>query len=405
MSKNNQDTMQSNASKVVYLNYAATSFPKNPDVVNVYNEALALLPGGNRQGIGKGGLVDEAREMLATGLNVGKENIYFSSGSTQALNEIILGSVNSGDHCLFDNRSHNSVVRPMHELPSSIDAEMCPLYREDETLDLDALTSRLNTTTKLVCLVHDSNVTGTVYDIKTVISAVREKAPQSVVLVDAAQSAGAIDLKDALKADYVVFQGHKHLHAPHGAAVVVAKRHVRPVIFGGGQTLTGQEGDPHLLEVGTQNHAAIYATAVAFGIASDNLLKHQTHERALYTKLRSALDGVYGLEPLPVNPKFDHVSIMAFRTKMGTPEGDWVPFLQSKNIIARGGLHCSPCLHEQLGLTQYGTLRLSLGWYTTDKDVEAAAHAINEFSDHLKTHGPAHPVQTSCSVSFPSNRK
>lgn len=392
-------------SEVIYLNYAATSFPKNPDVVKIYNETLAMLPGGNRQGVGKGSLVDEARDMLAVGLNVEKENIYFSSGSTQALNEVILGSVAPGDHCLFDNRSHNSVVRPMHALPVSIDAEMCPLYREDETLDLDALTSRLKPTTKLVCLVHASNVTGTVYDMKTVISAVRESAPQAAVLVDAAQSAGAVDLKDALKADYVVFQGHKHLHAPHGAAVVVAQRHVRPVIFGGGQTLAGQEGDPYLLEVGTQNHAAIYATAVAFSIASENLLKNQTHERGLYTKLRTALDGVYGLDPLPVNPRFDHVSILAFRTTVGTPEGDWVPFLQSKNIIVRGGLHCSPCLHEQLGLTQYGTLRLSMGWYTTDKDIEATAKAIHEFSEHLKTNGPARPVQTSCSVSFPANRK
>lgn len=365
-----------NEQEITYLNYAATSFPKKREIVEIYNDVLNMVPDGGRHG-GQDALVAEARSIFAKGLSVDITNVYFSSGATQALNEVILGVLNPGDLCLYDNRAHNAVVRPLSAISERVKVEMCPLYRLDETQNLEALSAQLKSTTKMVCLIHASNVTGTIYDIKTAIKLVRDKAPNAVILVDAAQTAGASSLSEAMDADFIVFQGHKHLHAPFGAAVLIAKKPLRPTILGGTEKFN--DTSALVTEVGTQNRAAIYATAKAFEFAYANLARNREREQSLMEYLCEGIRDIRGLEPISSDSSRDKVSILALRTLVGTPEGDWIPHLKSKGIVVRGGLHCSPCFHDQHGLNKTGTLRISLGWDTTKRDIDAVVNALHEF--------------------------
>ncbi len=116
--------------EIVYLNYAETSLRKHQAVIEAYNKVKSQTYS-NR---GQARLLHKSREFIALNLGVSEKHVYFTQGATHALQTIISNSMNPRDHCLFDNRSHDSVVGMISSLPLSIDKEMCPLYRKDETL-------------------------------------------------------------------------------------------------------------------------------------------------------------------------------------------------------------------------------------------------------------------------------
>lgn len=370
--------------EAIYLNYAATSFPKSKIALESFLKATGLPPGGSRQN-------QSNRHMknlkMRTGkvLNTSEEHIFFTSSATMGLNQVILGFM-KGAHCLaIDNRSHNSIVRTWLSLKDRRQCIVAPLYNQnDEFIDAN-LTETLSKSPDLLCLTHVSNVNGSIYPVEKIIDLVQLYSPSTSILIDASQSAGALDLSTLNKADFIVFPSHKHLHSVQGAAVLVAKKRLEPIIFGGtGANSMAEEtlsNDDIFAEVGTINLPAIQALVDSLEFAESTLNDHKKLENSLVNQFIKGVDEIGSLKIIGRNANDNRVGIVALKTDFGSPELLWTPFLRSQNILVRGGLHCSPLHHKQLGLSNTGTLRISFGWDSTPEHVVKALQALKEFSN------------------------
>lgn len=357
-----------------YLNFATTAWPRRPEATAALLHALRSQPRDLRHSLVSDR--DLARERVGRVLGVPPEHVYFAADATTAANMVVHGSGEPGRRLrvVVDNRGHNAVLRPAHHVG---DLTVADLYRPDDRYDPTALDGIGGA--DLVVLTHTSNVTGSVHDVERAVADVRGRLPGARVMVDASQSAGAVSLAPALAADYVVFPGHKHLAAPPGAAVLLARAPLRDWLTGGTGTSTFALGMParegrHLVEVGSGNAPAELALAAALevGAAGHGLVRHQAE---LMWEMLSTVDGI---RLLGRPPGADRTAIMAFVPEHGTAD-EWVAGLRHRDIVARGGLQCSPLHHRQLGLA-HGTVRFSPGWATADEEIDQAVEATRELA-------------------------
>jgi len=375
----------------IYLNNAATSHPKSAVAVRCFSDSLARTPGGSRHGRLSASRIETSREIVADCLAISTEHVYFTSGATLAINQVQRSVVRRGRAVAVDNRSHNAVWRAAANLPERAYLVL-DLYDQTEELDRSSLNRAPVDDIALLCPTHASNVTGSLYPIAAVVAAARRRWPNIHILLDASQSAGLVDLREAVRVcDYVVFPGHKHLHALPGAAVVVSRHQLKPVIFGG----TGSRGahasptatGPLDWEVGTSNEPAICALAGALSDATAHLHEYRQHDSMLLRELWERAQEIPELEPLGRSPGEERLGTLACRVNVGQPEIDWVPLLGDYRVVVRGGLHCSPLHHRQLHLEQSGTLRFSVGRFTTASDVSEAMARVASVGKALRELG------------------
>ncbi|MBA3602728.1 MAG: aminotransferase class V-fold PLP-dependent enzyme [Parachlamydiaceae bacterium] len=330
------------------------------------------------------------RSRIGKVLNTHAENIFFTNSATIGLNQVIRGYINEQENCCLaiDNRSHNSVARPWQFLAGKkCQCIIASIYdHEDRFIESNLLQmlAELPNSPNLLCLTHVSNVNGSVYPVERIIDLVKLCSPSTAILVDASQSAGAVTLSTLSKADFVVFSAHKHLHSLHGAAVLIAKKRLKPIIFGGtgansmaGETL--RENDL-FAEVGTLNFPAIMALTDSLEHAESEIVYHRKIEQTLVAEFIKGITQIEGLKIIGRNADAERVGIVALKPQFGSSEMHWEPYLKSQKILIRGGLHCSPFHHQQLGLSQSGTLRFSFGWSSTPEHVEKSISALKEFN-------------------------
>lgn len=366
----------------VYLNNATTGYPKAISAVQAYSAALQSIPSDVRHSAEP--QIELVRGRIASLLGVDHTHLFFLSDATLALNAVIRGYVGPGDHCVTDNRSHNAVLRTLNGIPdlSWQVARIHDLHEEPDFFFLDVIDEP-----KLVCLTHTSNVTGSVYDVTTLIKRIRSRFPKAAVLVDASQSVGFCPIDDLDDADFIVFPAHKHLHSMPGAAVLVARRRLVPFILGGtgsnsAELALGDAGG-NFVEVGTPNLPAILALGAALEEQNEGAHDIRCRIENLTEMLWSGLQSVPGIEPLGRRPYQRRSGVVACKLP-GSPEADWIPFLRSQDIIARGGLHCAPTIHEELGLGNIGTLRFSISRFTREDEIRSAVEAVQVFADFVK---------------------
>lgn len=310
--------------------------------------------------------------------------IAFLPDATTGLNAAIRGLLFEGATAITDNRPHNAVTRTLRALPG-VDWSILPLYSAEEAVDLRVIDD-VPSDLALVCLTHVSNVTGAVYPMGEVIAAFRRRCPDAAILVDAAQSAGVIELQELSGADFVVLSGHKHLHSVSGAAILVARRKIPPLLYGGtgvdSKNLLVVSDDSNFPEVGTPNIAAVMALVAALDewSAGAGAIRSTVQDRR--SQLLHAVRDIPLLRPLDFSGHA-YTGILSMAVGRGAPESEWVPFLRHNGLIARGGLHCAPVQHEQLGLLHAGTLRLSASRYTTEDEIEAAAELLRQCATML----------------------
>ncbi|HVI42970.1 MAG TPA: aminotransferase class V-fold PLP-dependent enzyme, partial [Anaerovoracaceae bacterium] len=206
---------------MIYLDNAATSWPKPEEVYSTVNRVLRECGGnygrGNhRLSLAAGETIYEARLLCAKLFHaVGPECICFTSNTTEALNLAIKGLLHPGDHVITSSMEHNSVSRPLKKL-EAINVQTTKVTTYPETgIDLDALENAFQKNTKLVVCNHISNVTGTINPIREIGRLCKENGV--LLLLDAAQSAGMakIDVQEN-NIDLLAFPGHKGLLGPQG---------------------------------------------------------------------------------------------------------------------------------------------------------------------------------------------
>jgi cysteine desulfurase family protein len=375
---------------VIYLDNAATTFPKAPGTLERalerYRE-LGVSPGrGNHDlAMRASDAVDEIRARVAAFFGApDPERVIFSANATDALNTAILGLVRPGDHVVATRLDHNSVLRPLHHLAETgvIAWDAAP-FDERGIVTPDAVEALLRPATRLVVMTHASNVIGTVQPVAEIA---RRCAARGVPLVvDAAQSAGQVPIDMAmLGISALAFTGHKSLYGPSGIGglVVMPSLEVATSRFGGtgmdSASLAHTQAYPLRLEAGTLNLLGVLGLdeGLAF-VEAQGVAALHAREASLLTRLRDGLAAIDGVRLFcAVGDLTDRVAVLAC-TVAGVHPQDVGAILDGDfDIAVRVGVHCAPLVHRDLGTIDHGAVRFSLGAFTTQDDVDAAVEAM-----------------------------
>ena len=392
----------------IYLDNASTSFPKPREV----SDAVYHYMTGVGSNIGRGGYasayaaeeaVFAARQLLCDFFGgEDPKNVVFTKNITEALNVLLRGLLQSGDHVLVSAMEHNAVMRPLqllgHELaadeqPSdTITFSRVPCDREGN-LELEYLPKLVRPNTKAIVMTHASNVCGTLLPLTEVGAFCKEH--NLLLIVDSAQSAGLFPIHmQSLGIDALAFTGHKGLLGPQGMGGFILREHmveqVLPLIVGGTGSLSHTERTPTFMpdkfEAGTLNLPGIMGLAAGVRWLHERGLDNiRNHELALTEQL---LAGLLALEQQgflrivgrkDVKQRTSVVSIADTTLDIAMVAHK---LAAEYGIATRVGLHCAPNAHKTLGTYPTGTLRFSMGWHNSAADIATALAALEEVLRH-----------------------
>jgi len=370
----------------VYLNNAATSWPKAPGVAEAVQTALAEPPADiRRTGACAADPIEDCRRSVARLLGVDDASrIIFTLNATMALNVAIHGvRLRRGDLVVTSAAEHNSVLRPLEKLrrERGVEVEIVRLT-PDGLPDPEQFHLTLNRGPRLVVLTHASNVTGRVFPVAHWFA--KAKRAGAVTLLDASQSLGHLAVSPAaLHADLVAFTGHKGLLGPTGTGgLYVAPAIVLEQLVVGGtgvrSDLTAHPADmPDRLEAGTHNLSGL----AGLGAALEWLACHgEQHNRVAAQRadgLRSGLASVAGVAILDP-AEGERLGIVSFRIAGWDVEDAGIVLNDSFGITCRAGLHCAPRIHEWIGSAPAGSLRFSVSGFNSEDDIAAAVAAVRQ---------------------------
>lgn len=369
----------------VYLDHAATSWPKPEEVCREITRALTELTtnagrSGHQPSLDAARMVFDTRRRLAALLGANDaEKVVFTRGCTEGLNLVLKGLLGPGDHVVVSPVEHNSVMRPLMRLvrERQISWEALPA---DSFGRIDVEAARHVARAKhpaLVAVAHASNVNGVVQD----LAALREAFPETPILVDAAQTAGVLPIHvEQQRIDFLACSMHKGLLGPTGvgACYLDARYDVLPLQEGG----TGSRSDslehpdflPDRYEAGTLNLHGIAGTYGALlGTKMRGLLGDL--KRNLVRMLIEGLDKIPGVR---VHSPRDGSALCVALTVPNLQPNEVAARLENEHrVLCRPGLQCAPAAHQHLGTFPRGALRLSPGWGNTPQDIEVALRGIH----------------------------
>ena len=375
-------------SRIVYLDNAATSWPKPKNVINAVNDSFILCGNPGRSGhelsLYSAKAVYSCREAICSFFNFSNpENVIFTYNTTYALNLAIKGLMEDEGEIVISNLEHNSVIRPVKELEKNnegISVKIFDALCNDETR-LSNFENALSDKTRLCVITMCSNVTGSIMPYRKIGEICRKKGIK--LIFDAAQLAGLcpIDLS-SLYFSAVCFAGHKSLYGIMGSGFCIFSKDVEPksIIQGGNGTMSisaFQSGDlPERLESGTVGVPGIIA--LREGIKHiNNLGISYIGEKCAYLEnvLSSRLSEIKNVK---IYSKVQNkVSTVLFNIG-GVPSEAAASFLSEKGICVRSGLHCAPLCHKALGTLETGAVRVSISHFNTGEDVEEFLKGVEE---------------------------
>ena len=364
---------------MVYLNNAATTYPKPPQVAEAMTAALASPPASPLRSNNATGddLPTSLRQLLGRLFGIADwQRIFFASSATDAVNRIVDGLTWKGYDVSID--SHNSVFRPLaNKLVTSKEGK----YR-------------------CHCVNHCGNVTGEIADIERLRREMRGAkdydSEADILIVDAAQSAGCIPIDvDAWGIDILVFTGHKGLFGPMGTGGYYVRRGIdlRPAQFGGtgrDSSVIRYDGDWEY-EVGTQNMPGLAALKAGVDYVLqrgvENIQRREQH------MTQWLIDELWGIDKVTLyvapqqrgNAKVNRRQgpVVSFNIGGLLPSDVGYILQNSYGITVRTGLHCSPLIHRQMGTEKHGTVRASLSDMTTQDDLQALVNAVRDIARSL----------------------
>ena len=381
---------------MIYLDNAATSFPKPPSLAAAISEFLAteaVNPGrsGFDLGLRAGARMDELRRRLAVFFNHpdGDSNrVVFAAGATDALNLAIQGVCRPGDHVVSTVLEHNSVLRPLFELQKQgISHDLAPCD-ERGFVHPNTIEKLLRPETRLVVMTHASNVIGTIQPVARIGEICRSRGIH--FLLDTAQTAGVIPVDmAAIGADLLVFTGHKGLMGPTGCGGLLVGQNVdvRPIRWSGTGVRSAHRGHlveyPYRLEAGTLNTVGL----VGLDAGLHWLSGHDAGgiEKNLANQILAGITNIpkvraVGLEKGETDIALaGRLSVLSILIEGIDPakigmflDADW-------DIAVRTGLQCAPLAHEAMGTVQGGTIRISPGPFNTPAQIDTLLEALASF--------------------------
>jgi len=377
----------------VYLDNAATSFPKPESVYRAVDHYLRHCGGSPGRGSHRkardgDAVVRETRGAVASLFHINDASrVVFTGNSTESLNLAIRGVLRANDHVIITDLEHNAVVRPLWKLRERLGIRVSIVESDpDGFIDPEEIARHLTENTRLICCVHASNVLGTIQPVAEIGRLARERP--CLFLVDASQTAGALPIDvEAMNVDLLAFTGHKGLLGTPGTGGLFIREgvHVEPLKSGGtgisSESLDPPDVIPDGLEAGTFNTPGLagLGAGVAF-IQQTGVEQIRAHEVALnarFMELARTIPGVRLYGPCDARQK---VGITLLTMEPFDPADVGRLLDRRYSVMVRTGLHCSALSHRKLGTEGHGAVRFSYSYFSTPSDVDRAVGALEEIA-------------------------
>ncbi len=380
---------------MIYLDNAATSWPKPPEVLRAMSEFLELAGGnpgrsGHRLSVEAGRIVFSARQAAADLFNVVNPlRVIFTLNATHALNVALRGLLRAGDRVVCSGIEHNSVMRPLRALERQGVQLAVVSCAPDGSLDPSEIERAIAPRTRLVVLNHASNVVGTILPVEE--AADMAHAAGGLLLVDAAQTAGVLPIDmQAQKIDLLAFTGHKGLLGPPGTGGLIIGEGVnvaelKPLVRGGTGSRSQHQEQPDDLpdryEAGTPNGVGIAGLAAGIRfVAQRGVESIRADETAMTRALIEGLADVPGLTIYGPADARRRTAVISF-TVAGRRVSEIGQRLDEEfGVLCRVGLHCAPAAHRTIGTFPEGTVRLAPGMFTTMDEIQRTIESVREIA-------------------------
>ena len=378
---------------IIYLDSAATSYPKPEGVLDEANRCMREYCGNSGRGSHKlaaasAEKIYECRASLGKMLGASPENVIFTQNTTYALNMAILGTLKSGDHAIISNLEHNSTLRPVYNsyIRQGVTYSVFDAFTDGEC-DTERVLSSIKKLTRkntraLICT-HTSNICSITLPVREIGEYCKNHG--IVFILDGAQGVGhsKINMKD-MNIDILCLPSHKGLYGPQGCGAMLLsdKSLPREMIFGGSgvNSLLPHMPDepPEKYEAGTLPTPAIagLCEGIKFvqNLGEERILNH---EKRLW---QYAYDRLSPIKNVKIYAPRHSGSILLFNI-LGIKSETVGEMLSDRGICVRCGYHCAPLAHATLDTHRDGcggAVRVSLGVFNSKSDIDALVDAVEE---------------------------
>lgn len=376
----------------IYLDNAATSYPKPSDVYNSVMNYMINIGANPGRGAASNVLVGDrtiykCREAIADFFNFNStENIIFTSNITMSLNILLKTTIKDGWHVITTSMEHNSVLRPLQRMKSLMNIEVDIINCDsDGVVNVNDIRGKIKSNTKLIVMSHSSNIIGSIQPLKEIGELCKDN--NIYFIIDSAQSAGCMPIDFfQLNCNAIAFTGHKSLLGPQGIGGFIIddllNSEATSYIEGGtgslSESITQPDFLPDKFESGTLNAPGIAGllSGIEF-ISREGISSIREKEQYLTQKFINGLLNIDSIELYGNTDAGKRTSAISINSsKISNSEFSFI--LDNEfAIITRSGLHCAPLAHKTIGTFPQGTIRFSFGYFNDVKDVNYALSAIN----------------------------
>ena len=381
---------------MAYFDNAATTYPK-PEIVYASMDQFYRLNGANA---GRGrynlaqsanALIGETRALVQELLHCPAKQVVFTPTATIALNIIIQGLICKGAQTIYISPfEHNAVTRTLHHFEEAGTISVHQLtVSHDMKYDLDRIRYQFESERPdLVIVSHASNVFGLIAPVTEICSLAKNF--DATTVIDMAQTAGLVDCNLGLNVfDFAVFAGHKTLYGPTGISGFIMDPAIDlpPVIFGGTGFESANQNMPKSLperyEMGTMNISGIAGLNAALKWGLGQVIetiwqKEQEHR----SKLIALLQEYCFIKIVGNYPGCNYVGIISCLVE-GISSDSAGEIFDHCGIAVRTGLQCAPLAHQFIGTHPAGTIRFSVGYFTSEDDFEELRQALDYIEENL----------------------
>ena len=378
---------------MIYLDNAATTFPKPESVINAMVYAQKFVGanagrGGHRMTMRAGEMVYSTREKAAEMFSAESERVIFTNNCTSALNTAIKGVLSKGDHVIISCLEHNSVLRPVHRLfeEGLITYSVADVNVSDKAETVKNFLRLINKSTTAVICTMVSNVFGTVLPIEELGNELKKRG--ILFIVDAAQSAGTfkIDIKK-MNVDILCMPGHKGLMGPMGTGMMIMgeEADVESLLQGGTGSYSMSEKQPDIypdkLESGTVNLPGIWGLKKGMDYISSVGGEESIHKKEDFL-CRVLCEDLHSIKNIRV---YDEISgensapVVAFNVNNISCE-EVAELLDKYGFAVRAGFHCAYLAHKTFAEKENGVIRVSPGWFNSKKDIKNLVFSLNKIA-------------------------
>ena len=381
---------------MAYFDNAATTYPK-PEIVYYQMDKFYRLFGANagrgdyRLAQSAGQLIDETRVLIQKVLNCPSKQVIFAPTATIALNMIIQGLIRMGVSTVYISPfEHNAVTRVLHSFEKENQIKVFELtVTKDMEYDLKRIRYQFEESKPDVVIVsHASNVFGLIAPVEDIFCLAKEQGAYTVS--DMSQTAGLVDCNvGSVDFDFAVFAGHKTLYGPSGISGFVMKPDIKlpSILYGGTGTESANQDMPESLperfEMGTLNISGMAGLNAALkwnletGMAAIVEREYENRE-----KLKKLLQGYGWVRIVGDNAEKRYVGIISCLIE-GISSDSAGCIFSEHGVAVRTGLHCAPLAHKFMNTFPAGTIRFSVGYFTSEKDFKELKDVLDFIDDNI----------------------